>query len=67
MIFALLKAPLAGVVITLIVAAIIARLEQTETFLLIYKANIGGLAFFWSWPVFLAGTGLAFAVFWMTE
>lgn len=67
MFFALLKAPLAGALVTLVIATIIARLEQTETFLLIHEVNVAGLAFDWSWPAFLGASALAFAVFWMTQ
>jgi len=67
MLFALLKAPLAGFFVTLLISAILGRLEGPGTFLFLHSIILPGIEFFWSWPVFLVSVALSFAVFWITE
>lgn len=67
MLHALLKAPLAGMVVTLLAAALIHALENQKTFLLIHKIDFNIGFFYWSWPIFLVATLGSFAFFWMTE
>lgn len=64
---AFIKALIPGLILTLIVAALIGAGGSTGGFLDIHLAAISGHKFHWSWPLFIAGTGLAWGIFWMME
>ncbi|MCT2398202.1 hypothetical protein [Novosphingobium mangrovi (ex Huang et al. 2023)] len=67
-----LKALIPGFLLTWVVSGIIGSNGSRGGMLAIqntYIQNgyIEGYTFYWSWPLFLAGTGLAWALFWMMD
>lgn len=56
-----------GLLLTLLVATIIGSNGSAGGFLNIHQAELGGQDFYWSWPLFLAATGLSWGLFWMME
>jgi len=64
---ALFKALLPGAILTWIVSYIIGSNDSTGGFLDIFATTVSGHELYWSWPLFIAGTGLAWAIFWMME
>ena len=64
---AFIKALLPGALLTWIVTYIIGSNDSTGGFLNIFAAAVAGHEFYWSWPLFIASTGLAWAIFWMME
>lgn len=64
---AFVKALLPGAILTWIVTYIIGSNGSSGGFLNIFETAIMGHEFYWSWPLFIAGTGLSWAIFWMLE
>lgn len=63
----LIKALIPGFLLTWIVSGIIGSNGSTGGMLSIQHSYIQGHSFYWSWPLFLAATGLAWALFWMMD
>lgn len=63
----LFKALFPGFLLTWIVAGIIGSNGSKGGFLYIFQAHYHQYSMYWSWPLFLAATGLAFAIFKMME
>lgn len=61
------KALIPGLLLTLLVATIIGSNGSAGGFLNIHHTSLGGYGFYWSWPLFIASTGLAWGIFWMME
>jgi hypothetical protein len=64
----LVKALLPGILLTWIISSILGRNHETGDFLYVHLANLPGqylahYQFYWSWPLFFAGTCLAWFVF----
>lgn len=64
---ALLKAILPGALLTFIVSMIIGSNGSRGDFLAIHQTAISTYDFYWSWPLFIAATGLAWAIFLMMK
>lgn len=62
-----IKALIPGLILTLVVATIIGSNGSAGGFLQIHHTAIEGHAFYWSWPLFVAGTGLTWGILWMME
>ena len=60
--FAFFKAVLAGSFLTLIVALFIGSGGSRGGFLNVHGFVLEGYQLYWSWPLFMAATGLAFAI-----
>jgi len=63
----LIKGLIPGSLLTWIVAGLIGSNGSRGGFLDIGRMAVEGHTFFWSWPLFLAATGLATALYWMTD
>lgn len=63
----LVKALIPGLLLTLVVALVIGSNGSAGGFLNIHQTAIGGQEFYWSWPLFIASTGLAWGLFWMMD
>ena len=61
------KALIPGALLTWVVATVIGSNHSKGGFLFIHVVEIQGHSFYWSWPLFVAATGLAWALFWMME
>jgi len=61
----LVKAVPLGMILTGVVALVIGSQGSTGGQLAIHTLHFGDHAVLWSWPLFLAATGLAWALFWM--
>lgn len=61
------KALIPGLILTLIVATVMGSNGSTGAFLTIHQTELGGQEFYWSWPLFIASTGLAWGLFAMME
>ncbi len=57
-----IKAMILGGVLTYVVALVIGSQGSSGGFLAIHNMRMGDYAVMWSWPLFLAGTGLAWAM-----
>jgi len=64
---ALLKAILLGTILTLIGAGIFGYAGTTAGFLNVHHLPIPDYRIYWSWPMFLAFTGLAWALLLMMD
>jgi hypothetical protein len=62
-----IKALIPGLILTLVVATLIGSNGSAGGFLYIHQEAIRGHEFYWSWSLFIAGTGLAWGIFWMME
>jgi hypothetical protein len=58
----LVKAAPLGAILTLVVALTIGSQGSTGGQLAIFRAEIYQYDFWWSWPLFFAGTGLAWGI-----
>lgn len=67
MAMALIKALIPGFLLTWIVSLIIGSNGSRGGILAIQHSYIEGHGFYWSWPLFIAGTALAWAIFAMME
>ena len=57
-----LKAIALGAVLTGAVALVIGSQGTSAGQLAIYPLTIGDIEFFWSWPIFLTGSGLSWGI-----
>jgi hypothetical protein len=64
---ALIKGVIPGAVFAWIVSFLIGSSGSTGGVLAIDDVALAGFDFYWSWPLFLAGTGLSWAIFYMME
>lgn len=64
---ALIKAFVPGFLLTWVVSLIIGSNGSRGGILAIQHTYVEGHGFYWSWPLFIAGTGLAWALFAMME
>jgi hypothetical protein len=60
------KALIPGTILTLVACGILGSNGSKGGFLLIFHQTFQGVSFYWSWPMFIAGTLLAWALFAMT-
>jgi len=67
MLHAMIKAPVAGFFVTLIICLIVFWLEGSDNALLVYEVTLSTISFYWSWIVFLGSTLVCFGVMWMTD
>lgn len=61
------KALIPGLILTLVVATIMGSNGATGAFLDIHRVDLAGHHLHWSWPLFLAATGLAWGILWTME
>ena len=61
-----IKALFPGALVTLVVAGIVGSNHSRGGFLSISQQAVQGHTFYWSWVLFFAVTGLAWAIFAMT-
>jgi hypothetical protein len=64
---ALLKAIVLGLVLAFVVSLFIGSGGSSGGLLNVYDVAIQGHHFYWSWPLFVVGTGLAFGLFLLLE
>ena len=64
---AFIKALIPGFLLTWIVSSILGSNGSRGGMLAIERIYIDGHTFYWSWALFLAATGLAWALFWMMD
>lgn len=65
--FAFLKAVALGIFLALIVSLFIGSGGASGGMLNVHSVTFEGYQFYWSWAVFLIGTGLSFALFLLME
>lgn len=58
----LIKALTFGAILTATVALVIGSQGTTAGPLAIHAVSLAGAKFFWSWPIFLGGSGLSFGI-----
>ncbi|NNC72106.1 MAG: hypothetical protein HKN78_04435 [Sphingomonadaceae bacterium] len=61
--FSLLKALIPGIVLTWVVSSVMGSAGSRGGFLNIHQLSAMNVEFYWSWPLFAAGTFLAWAIF----
>ncbi|OYW46947.1 MAG: hypothetical protein B7Z33_00840 [Sphingomonadales bacterium 12-68-11] len=59
---ALLKAAVLGAILTFVVSLFMGSGGATGGLVNVHGVTIEGWHFYWSWPLFLIGTGLAFGL-----
>ncbi|MCJ2181693.1 hypothetical protein MTR62_03070 [Novosphingobium sp. 1949] len=64
---AFIKALFPGFILTWLVAGVLGSQGVRGGILQLHEATIDTHPFFWSWPLFLLGTGLAWAMFALTS
>jgi hypothetical protein len=62
-----LKGLIAGTILTLVVAGIFGANGQSAGVLFVHGADFQGYHFYWSWPLFVAGSGLGWFIFSILE
>ena len=65
--FAFLKAVVLGIFLALIVSLFIGSGGSSGGMLNVRQVAIEGYQFYWSWALFLIGTGISFGIFLMME
>jgi hypothetical protein len=65
--FALLKAMALGIFLALIVSLFIGSGGSSGGMLNVRQVTIEGFQFYWSWGLFVVGTGLSFGIFLMMD
>ena len=60
------KALVPGTLLTLIVCGILGSNHVRGSYLNIFHQTVQGHSFYWSWPLFIAATGLAWALYAMS-
>jgi hypothetical protein len=65
--FAFLKAIVLGAFLALIVSLFVGSGGSTGGYLNVRHVFVSTYDFYWSWPLFLVGTGLSFGLFLMME
>lgn len=61
------KALIPGALLTWVVCIILGTNHSKGGFLYVHLVSVQGVSFYWSWSLFVAATGLAWALFWMME
>ena len=61
------KALIPGLILTFIFCIILGSNGSHGGWLEIYQVHMFGQSFYWSWQLFIATTGLSWAIFWMME
>ena len=61
--FSFLKAAVLGIVFALVISAVIGHSGGTGGILNVHYYVIQDVGFYWSWMLFVGGTGLAFLIF----
>lgn len=61
--FSFLKAIVLGAFLTVIVSLFIGSGGSTGGWLYVKHVVVSTYSFYWSWPLFVAGTGLPFGIF----
>jgi len=61
------KALIPGVILTFIICIILGSNGSQGGWLEIHRITMAGQSFYWSWHLFVATTGLSWAIFWMME
>jgi len=56
-----------GAILTWVLCLILGSNHSKGGFLDIHHTSIHGFDFYWSWPLFIAATGISWAIFWMME
>ena len=64
---ALLKALIPGTILTFVVSIIIGSAGSSAGYLNIHSVTLGGSDFYWSWPLFLAATGVSWGILLLME
>lgn len=64
---ALLKAIGMGIVLSFVVSLFIGSGGSTGGMLRVFFVDAGDVEFYWSWPLFLIGTGISFGIFLLLE
>jgi hypothetical protein len=59
---ALAKALIPGTILTFVVSIIIGSAGSSAGYLKIHSVSLGGNDFYWSWPLFLAATGVSWGI-----
>ena len=65
--FAFLKAVTLGIILTMVVAYVIGSGGSSAGFLNVRGVTVNDIHFFWSWALFLIGTGISFGILLMME
>jgi hypothetical protein len=65
--FAFFKAVVLGIFLAVIVSLFIGSSGSSGGMLNVRLIDIEGFQFYWSWALFLIGTGLSFGIFMMME
>jgi hypothetical protein len=63
---AFFKALIPGALLTFVVAMVLGINHMRGGVLMVHRVMIDGQDFYWSWPLFVVGTGLAWAIIAMT-
>ena len=61
------KALIPGCILTFVVCLILGSNGARGAWLDIHHASIQSFDFYWAWPLFVASTGISWAIFWMME
>jgi len=61
------KALIPGSILTFVVCLILGKNQSSGGWLAVHRITIQSHDFHWSWPMFVAATALAWAIFWMME
>jgi hypothetical protein len=64
---ALLKAIVLGLVLAFVVSLFVGSGGASGGLLNVHGVTLQGYHFYWSWPLFVIGTGLAFGLFLLLE
>lgn len=64
---AFLKALIPGLILTLLVSGVIGSQGSQGGFLQIARFTIEGHHIYWSWPLFVIGTAISWAILWMMD
>lgn len=63
----LLKSFVLGAVLTGVVSLVVGSQGSSGGFLDIHSMRMADAKIFWSWPLFLAGTGISWGIFWVQK
>ena len=61
------KALVPGSLLAFVISMILGSNHSKGAWLNIFRFAIDTHAFYWSWPLFVASTGISWAIFWMME
>ena len=61
------KGLIPGTILTWVLCLILGSNGVSGTWLEIHSVSLQSHDFYWSWPMFVAATGLAWSIFWMLE